>query len=244
MYILRILFFLIICLPAIAQTGKENAIQAMKDMAFKYRSVAYLSFDVHYYCFEEGASPKYVDSLNGQVKLHHDKYWYSLDSTESVMTDSGFVVTLFKEDKLMYLARSSRTSMAANPVMLLDSMLMSNKDISFNISTIGNDQVISLDLAPGASFKKIRYYINRNSGLLTKVQMLVRASELYDPAVKERMNGEDKYVSIEALYTNYKTGLFNETVFCIGNYIKQVGKEYAPAAPYDSYKIFAGGSKD
>ena len=72
--------------------------------------------------------------------------------------------------------------------------------------------------------------------------MLVKANQLYDPSVKDLVNPENTYAIIEIFYTNYKKEPFNNVVFDTDRYVKRNGKDYLPADPYNSFKIFMGSS--
>lgn len=233
-----ILFFLIA--PALAQNQSgSSAIGEINKLATTYKGLPYLSFNLNYYYSQQETPDKYIDSLKGSVKLHGNQCWYSLDSTEAVTTDE-FAIALFKEDKIMYISKSPVSNQITNPITMLDSLQSKSKDISFSVREIADKKIVFIDFNEGMVFKKIEYYIDNKTGLLSKVKMLVRSNQLYDPSLKGLINDNNSYSNIDVFYTNYNKSPIDDQVFNTSRYFKRNGKEFLPIAPYDSFKIFVG----
>src|SRR5262245_61132740 len=82
--------------------GNTSALEELRKLGAVYRSASYLSFDVTYKYAPEATPTLYLDSLKGNFKINGDRYWSSLDNTESVST-ADYMIMLFKEDLIMYI---------------------------------------------------------------------------------------------------------------------------------------------
>ena len=92
---------------------------------------------------------------------------------------------------------------------------------------------------PGMKYKTIEYEIDL-SGYITKMKCVVQASELYDPSVKEIVEGENTYAIVEAVFTNYKKVDVSNNQFDVTKYFKKEGDEFIALPPYENYKVFLG----
>jgi hypothetical protein len=227
--------------PLRAQDDRSKVLTLMQQLLDTYRSTPYMSFDVHYKYAAEQAPAVYLDSLNGQFKLSNGRYWYNMDNTEAVCTND-YLIMLFKEDQVMYLTKPSVKAIRgmSNPVGLLDSLLLKNKDIDFHVRDEAAFHVIALSFSGNTSYKKIEYYIHKRSGLLQKTVNIVRAEELYESADRPFLEGAITYAIVEAAYSNYSTEAFDDWLFANDRYFRKQGAEYTAVTPFDSYKIFLG----
>jgi hypothetical protein len=237
---LLILFFLFgISRHAVyAQDEKKQALGLLQQLAATFKNTAQLSFDVQYKYAAEEAPAVYLDSLNGHFKLSGNRYWYDLDNTEAICT-SDYLIMLFREDNVMYLARPTATGIN-NPVALIDSFLLNNANITCHLT--GNKQwnIISLTFPASYPCRKMEYYIDKETGWLVKTVNVVRSEELYEPAARSLIEGAITYAIVEAWYTNYRKDGFDNHVFDNDRYFKKQGMEYVTVAPFDTYKIFLG----
>src|SRR5580765_183963 len=97
--------FILVCwlVNSYCQTGNKTLVlQELNNLSEKYRTSAYLSFDILYKYSREDKPEEWLDSLGGGFKMNGGSYWYSIDSTEA-MADKDYTVLLFKTDQLMYL---------------------------------------------------------------------------------------------------------------------------------------------
>jgi hypothetical protein len=240
MQLLRIFPLLFLFIPCLAQQQeKKAAIYEMNKLADNYKLFPYLSFRLNYYYSAQESPDMHVDSLEGRVKLHGNQYWYLLDSTEAVVA-GNFIVTLFKEDKIMYITKPAAALQVANPVAILDSVLSKNDNILSTVTEKENTKIISIQFKDNPAFKKVEYYLDPITGLLSKVKMIVRFSLLQDPSLKGIVDTNDSYANIEVRYTDYKKEPFSDDIFNTTTYFKKEGEVFLPVAPYDSFKIFMG----
>lgn len=239
MHRLILIIFLTGALSAKAQTTKETAIKAINTVLTKYRSSPYLGFDLNYYCSSEKLPSVYIDSLQGKVKLHNGSCWYLLDSTEAIVTDS-FALTIFKEDRIIYVAKPPLSLQLVNIAGLSDSLMAGAGDVNYEITRQGKKQLVTLSFLSSPVFKRIEYHIDSTTGLLSRIRMLIEASQLYDASVKDRLAEEKAYAVVDIFYSDYRYEPFDVAIFNKYNYLKIEDNEIKPADHYNSFRIFSG----
>ena len=123
---------------------KQRATEAFKKMAELYRSADHLSFDILYRYADEKQPGVYLDSLKGRFRMDGERYWYALDSTVCVV-NKDYMVVVFKEDKIMYVSRPSRSLQSTNPLALIDSFLLANEESRVTISKGAQEERIIIE---------------------------------------------------------------------------------------------------
>jgi hypothetical protein len=233
-------------LPFRGQAQEEATIKAtaaMHRLAEKYQQARLLSFDVLYRYAAEGKPGEYLDSLRGQCKVHGNRYWSALDNTESVY-DGQLLVMLFKEDSIIYLAKpvaAATPGSNASPVAMIDTFLLRNNGSQYTYTATPGEELITLSLPGTGPYKQITWQVNRKTGYLDKMTSLVRSDQLYDPTVRAQVtDAASTYVVVETLYSNYRQGAFDESIFDLGKYVKKEGGTWITVAPYEKYKVFLG----
>jgi hypothetical protein len=224
-----------------AQTGERLKVrEAVKALADHYREASFLSFDIVYKYASEEKPSIYLDSMRGSYKINGSEYWYSLDSTEA-MGNKDFSVILFKEDKMIYVSRPSKILPSANPLALLDSFLLKNENINVGILDLEDQQKITLEFKDERSaYKKIEYFIDKKSGLLSRMVNLVRSDQLIAPGAQTVAERGVQYVIMETVFTHYRQKNFDEKQFDSGRYFKKEAGQFVPVTPFETYSIFLG----
>jgi hypothetical protein len=237
---------LLITRPGFSQRDqKQHAIEELQKLTSLYKNTNRLSFDVTYrYAAEENADA-WLDSLSGHCRLSGARYWYDVNNMESIRTDQ-YVILLFKEDQVMYLARPKGAleddagAAMANPAAQLEAFLKKDSTIICEVSHDKAHKKITINFSEPGVYKRIEYYTNRKTGYLEKMKSWVRTDQLYDASVQHLVEANNNYAIVEAVYTNYKLGAFEENFFSTENYFRKDGDEYVTVAPYQTYKIFQG----
>lgn len=210
-----------------AQTdARKEALELMRKLVKTYAPLSGLSFDIAYKYSMEKTPGVYLDSLSGQCKIMGDRYWYQLDSTESIKT-SDYLVMVFREDEVIYLAKPSANMQANNPLAMIDSLLFQNNKISFEVKNEKLWQNLVMNFPAGSAYKKIEYRIDKLTGFLTNMIAIVK-------------NEASEYAIVESRFFNYKLGQMDQTVFDANRYFRKNGSEYIAVAPFEQYKVFLG----
>jgi hypothetical protein len=238
--IIQLLSMVMMVTTSLGQANaKKEAIDIMQNVVNKYRAETGLSFDIAYKYSMENAPGEVLDSLSGQCKIMGDRYWYLLDNTESVKTGDCLVM-IFRDDEIMYLAKPSANTVAANPLAMIDSLLFQNNNISFRLTEDKEWQTLTLDFSAHPTYKQIEYRVDKRSGLLQKMTSLV-SNELMSgtPAAQTAVN-KSPYAIVETFFSNYRQGGFDKKLFDSNRYFKKNGNEYLAAAPFEQYRVFLG----
>jgi hypothetical protein len=215
------------------------AMNALLKLSETYNSSKQLSFDIKYLYASEQSPAVVLDSLQGSFKLDADRYWYSLDSTET-LSDGGKVIVLYKEDKVMYLTKASNAGRSLNQMLSIDSLLSKSDGVAFSIKKEKTNNQIRIVFPDGKSCKWIEYTIDSKTGYLKQMIQLVKDELLYDPGISVAAEQNSKYSIITTLFSHYESGTFGEGFFDAGRYYRKSGSDFTACKPYENYKVFLG----
>lgn len=238
-----IAIFSFLCLTCANSFGqgdaKAQASVLLRQLVNRYQPVNGLSFDIMYKYAQSNAPQLYLDSVSGNYKISGSRYWYRIDSTESIRT-GDYHITLFREDDIMYLARPSVNNVSADPLAMIDSMLLQKQNVNYAVRQEANVQVVSLGFVSSRPYKKIEYHIDQQTGYLKKMVSVVSPgliSEGMDPMLEsENFN----HAIVEMYFSNYQEGPIDNNLFDTSHYFIKQGTEYTTVAPFQNFKIFLG----
>jgi len=216
-------------------TGESVKIQ------LAYKNPAYLSFDVKYTYAEESAPSTVVDSSEGNFKISGTYYWGTIDSAE-FMQNSSYAVMLYKPGKLISVNNPLTVYPQIANFSTLDSLL-GKSGYTSSLTTVGSDKLITLTFSdPDNPYKNFKVYYDSTSSLVSKIVYTIRGDFLpSEENYNQSATGSTSdYVIVTALYTNYSTSAFSNTVFNTGNYFLINNGYYNPQPPYNDYEIFLG----
>lgn len=246
---MRKLVFLIFMISSsaqlMAQADKPTVLQVLQQLQQTYSTTGFLSFDIQYKYAAEATPTLYEDSIGGQVKLHGQQHWTQLDNTEMINIP-GYLITLFKEDKLMYLSAPPPQSagyspatgtMSAQWVKQLDSMLARKDQLQARVEETARSRTFVIDYLQPKEWKRISYHIDKRTGYLTGITSLVHADQMYDPSVREKVTG-DVYVIVETHFTNYSTAAFDTGLFNAARYFTKKDGQYTSVGAYSAYTVY------
>lgn len=209
----------------------------MRALIGRYTGQPSLRFSVTYRYAAEDRPDLYLDSLKGSFELSGDRYRYELAGTEYIGTKDLSLI-LFKEDKLIFLARPAATPVMNNPLSLMDSLLWKNDSIGCRVEETADQQKVIFSFPPGKSIKRMQYWVDKRSGMMTRMINTIDSRQLYDPSVQSLVKGVNSYVNVEVELTDYRRNAFAGEELEAGHYFKKEGNQYVAVAPYETYKIF------
>lgn len=214
--------------------------EEMKRLQGAYQQKA-MSFDVRYTYASELHPDVLLDSLSGHMEIAGSKYYYQLANTEMTANEK-YVVTLFKEDKIMYLSKPA-TLNAADP---LEQMRLSMKTAGVNRCTIsekGTVKSIQVGFKDGGPYKELQMDFEKSSGYLLAMKYILKTTMLMEAtggANAEVPAEYGEYAIVQSYYNNYKQLAPQESLFDNAKFFYKEGDEFKPAAAYSEYKIFVG----
>jgi hypothetical protein len=238
---LMVLCSLVILHTASAQEANDTAklFAEMKGLQGAYQKA--LSFDVRYTYASELHPEALLDSLNGHIEMAGNKYYYQLANTEMTANDK-YVVTLFKDDKIMYLSKS----MSQNTVDPLEQMRVSMKTAGVNRCSVTEKakvKIITVGFKEGGPYKELQMDFDKSSGYLLSMRYILKTTMLMEAtggANAEAPQEHGEYAIVQSYYDNYKQLSQEVNQFDNTKFFYKEGGEFKPTAAYNEYKIFVG----
>jgi hypothetical protein len=236
-------FFLAGHSRGICQTDQRvQAVQRLQDLASAYKKADHLSFNVTYRYSSEAKPASFLDSLTGSFKMNGNSFWYAIDNAEFLGNDT-INVAVFNEDKVIYINGKSVVNQSANPLAMIDSVLLNNEYSSASITPgiLVDDLVINFQ--PGFQFKKVEYFIDVKTGLIRRMIGIIKSQEMYDPQVQPLFDKKLDYGILDIMFTNYQTASFSDQVLNPAKYFVKINRSFQAVGNYASYQILYQASK-
>jgi hypothetical protein len=212
----------------------------MKSLQGVYQQKA-LSFDVKYTYASELHPATLLDSLSGHIEMAGGKYYYQLANTEMTANEK-YVITLFKDDKIMYLSKPMSLN-AADP---LEQMRVSMKTAGVNRCSItekGKVKSILVGFKEGGPYKELQMDFDKASGNLLSMKYILKTTLLMEAtggANAEAPEEYGEYAIVQSNYINYRQLSAETNQFDNTKFFYKEGNEFKPTAAYSEYKIFVG----
>lgn len=227
--------------------GQENTDAIKTAGLFKHIQDAYskagaLSYKMKYTYANEGTPGIILDSLSGAVDINGSNYRSVLDNTETI-SNGNYAIMLFRNDKIMYLAKAAKKQQAPAGVAMLDSTLTSVAGLKIAVENEAGYKVLTLAFPAKMQYKQIQVRLDTLTGFITQLKCIVKSDQMVDPQVSKpgaALNGYDEYAVVNLWLYDYQKfsgslALFDEHTFFIKD-----GKEYKTTETYKDYKIFLG----
>ena len=150
------------------------------------------------------------------------------------------VEVLYKTDSIMYLAKPSASTQSANPFAVMDSFLSQKDQFTCRLVEEKSEDKIIVEFANAQPYKRLEYFINKKTGYINRMVMLVRSEEMYEQSARPQPTAEPSFSIVEMKFSNYRAKGLDEKDFDLGKYFKKEESGYVTLPPYNSYKIFIG----
>lgn len=245
---IRITFTILIVCASVALTKAQHAndikkiAEEFKHLSTVYKQKASVSYDIKYVYTNESTPGIILDSLSGTVELNGDNYRSVLDSTETIK-NKRYVIMLFKEDKVMYLAKPGNKEFLVNPGAVIDSLLSTMPDLQFATEVNEKFKTIRIVFPPAMPYKSISVTIDTSTGFIVKAKYIVKTEQLADTKTSlSDADGAayDAYAIVEAQFNNYRINTIDANRFDEKTFFKKEGKDFIVTNAYKDYKIFVG----
>lgn len=229
-------------LTAYAQTapGTEQLMAGLKKVQSYYYAHP-LSFRVKYIYAAEQAPDKALDSLSGIMEVSGANFRYWLDSTETIRNDR-YNIVLFKEDKIMYLAKPTNNAATPDPLQMMQAALEKAGLSKCEITVNGHNKMFSMFFKPGGQFRQMDLTIDTLSGYMQSMRYVVKTAMLMDTLGDDQaqLKGYDEYSVVQASFEQYRKIPEDPARFDEKNFFYKEGDEYVTTQAYKEYKIFVG----
>jgi hypothetical protein len=221
---------------------RAQAVQRLQNLAAVYRKADHLSFNITYRYSSELKPASYLDSLTGSFKLNGTSFWYGIDNAEFLGNES-INLAVFNQDQVIYVNGNSVVKQSANPLAIIDSVLLNNQYNSAIITSAGGTDHLIINFQPGFQFKKVEYFIDVKSGMIQRMIGIIKSQEMYDPEVQPLFNKSQAFGILDIVFTNYQTGSFTDQALNPARYFTRTNNVYQGVGNYSTYKIYNGSSK-
>jgi hypothetical protein len=195
-----------------------------------------LSFDMKYIYSNEHTPGKILDSLKGWVETDGTNYRSLMDNTETIHNDK-YNIVLFREDKVMYLAAATSTSMPVDPLLQMDSILTQSGATSCRISKAGKNTVMRIGFAEGGPCKRMEMTIDTVAHRMLSMEYVVKTSLLTETP-DATVEGYDEYAIVRSTFYNYRSPKPDISRFDDKTFFYKEGTEFRTKEAYSEYKIF------
>jgi hypothetical protein len=229
------------CLLAQDSIGAEKVIAELKTLQTKYETASTLSFNIEYKYTNETAPEKILDSISGFIQLSNHRCHWQLSNTEMV-SNEHYGITLFKEDKVMYITRPPQRSITIDPMDKLDGTLLQMPGLECAVEIKEQLKTLSLFFPQGSWYKSIQFFIDNASGYMVKSKYVVKSEALTTDGKLDRadQNKYDAYAIVEVQYFNYTKAILPDSIFEENNYFTREDKNFTTTPLFREYKIFIG----
>jgi hypothetical protein len=210
----------------------------MKELQQMYKQKA-ISFDIRYTYASELHPGVELDSLAGHMDVSGKNYHYLLSGTE-MTANERYVVTLFKEEKIIYLSKP--LSAPVDPVQQMWLSMQTIGVTSCSFPETATVKAINIGFKAGSPYKEMQMDFDKKTGYLMemryvlKTEMLMASGEGAEDAAAEY--GE--YAVVRCTYANYKTLSPRPDMFDERKFFYKDGNEYKSTGAYSEYKVFVG----
>lgn len=218
--------------------------QFMQKAQQAYKNASYLSCNLLYRYANNNQPNKYIDTMAGEMAIDKSRMRLVIDDVETI-TNSQYTIQVLKEDKLIYLS-TPKPALGADPIQMLDTILAHMNGVQIQMVSSKGAGTLSINFPPGQMYKTISMTINESTGYFEKVvyelftEGLLSADQIAQTGRPATYQPEGR---IEVLFSNYRQGRFNDSLFNEGIYFTRVGKgNYEPTEQYKDYQIFLASS--
>jgi hypothetical protein len=214
--------------------------QFMKKVQLAYKNASYLSCNLLYRYANSNHLTKYIDTLAGDMAIDKNRMRLVIDDVVTLNTDH-YTVQVLKEDKLIYLS-TPRSAIGADPIQMLDTILTHMNGVQSDVERNKGTVTLNISFPPGQLYKKVSMTINESTGFFEKVAYELFTESLLSEDQISQTGKPAPYQPegrVEVLFSNYRQGKFNDSLFNEAIYFTRVGKgNYEPTEQYKDYQIF------
>lgn len=224
------------------QSDTTRLYAEMRKMQAAYQQTP-ISFDIRYTYTSEGHPETVLDSLSGHMDISGRNYHYSISTTEMTANEQ-YLVTLFKEEGVMYLAKAPEV----NPVDPVEQMKTAIQRVGgSNVSFTENATVKSFRVGfqPGMPYKELSMHFDKKTSMLTEMRYVLKTEMLV-----ESMGGAEGKESVTAQYgeyavvrcyiSDYKVLKQPTDIFDNSRFFYKEGNEFKAKDAYKAYQVFVG----
>ena len=199
-----------------------------------------LSFKMKFLYADYDEPETVLDSLEGQVEVLGSKACVNIGNTKAVKNDS-VTITIFNEDKLIYVSSPVKESNEYRPAAVFKDMLARYGGAEKRIAEKDSLTQIFLRFSDTSMYKSIVIDLDSRTNYISKIETVVRKDAADDEVSTYTLtNTSADYSVITTLYENYllSAGEYLPELNTAQYIQKNADGEYTPSKLYQNYTIF------
>jgi len=231
-------------MKGLAQPNPEidKVIAVMKELQTAYARKP-VAFDIKYTYSNERSPEVILDSLHGKMEISGTDSRCLLANTETIH-NSRYTILLFREDKIMYLAKGDSAGHGmTDPLQLVKTVLEKAGIASCEIADSSRFKMVRMRFRLGAPFRQMEMAVDTTTGHLSRMRYVVKTALLTGNTAGDetlKAQGYDEYAIVQAFFDHYRgispdPARFNEQAF-----FYREGNDFKVTQAYQDYKIFIG----
>lgn len=243
----KVLMVALMAFPVMVCSSQDLQLQQVleKSRAAYQHNDSALSFRVKFY-YADYKNPALIqDSITGIFAMSGKNAFFDIGKTKAVKNDS-LAITVFEEDKLIYISPAQDKLNAYQPGSVLETFLSGNYTAEKKIAANNSTTEIQLKFKDTSICKSVAIEIDTHTNYIVKIETVVRKDAADEEANQYTLlHSEDDYSVITALYEDY--ALMSKTdspEFETSQYIqKNAEGHYMPSSRYADFTIFLANPK-
>ncbi|MGF6846846.1 hypothetical protein QFZ51_002081 [Chitinophaga sp. W3I9] len=191
-----------------------------------------VSYDIRITSIRPG-SAALADSMSGYMHIDGSRLHYLLNDVETIVNER-YMIVLFKQNKSMYLARSS-DSKDVNEAGYLNMRRMADDMQDWLMSAKGKEKVLKIRYKEGARCKSAEFKIDPRTGYITDAHIV-----MISPPENFTGGKEDsvQVLEVDSHFFNHKPLPASYHGFDESIYFTREGDTLKPTPAYREYQIF------
>jgi hypothetical protein len=224
------------------QTDTTRLYAEVRKMQSAYQDKP-VSFDIRYTYTSEMNPEVVLDSLGGHMDISGRSYHYSISTTEMTANEQ-YIVTLFKEEGIMYLAKAPEVS-PVDPIAQMKAAIDRVGGGNYAVTETATIKSVHVTFKPGMPYKEFRMDFDKKTNMLAEMQYVVRTEMLMESMGseegKESVTAQyGEYAIVRCYFTDYQTLKLPTDIFDNSKFFYKEGSEFKAKDPYKAYQVFVG----
>ncbi|RFS21145.1 hypothetical protein DVR12_17575 [Chitinophaga silvatica] len=197
-----------------------------------------MALDITYTYADEQTPDIITDSLKGYVLVSGENYRGEIGNTLTVK-NSRYSIIAFRDEKLLYVARSSDSSAnpdAISPFRLIDNAIKSAGIKNCVIKEKNGSIQLSFVFPEKTSYKSMKIVLDKKSKKMLEISYIIKKSLL----PSEEKTTKDLYAQVKTLFNYRNIGTIAKTDFDEHQFFTNKANVLVPATAYQGYEVFIG----
>ncbi|WP_133177749.1 hypothetical protein [Chitinophaga parva] len=241
--VLVVLGILGLSIPVAGQVENDTTklFQAMAELQSMYKD-RYIGFDLKYKYTSEADPKTVLDSVQGKMSFYGARYCYQLENME-MLSNGTYNVVLFKDEKLMYVARASSLVASIDPVAQVREMIRRSGATGYSLEENNQEKKLHIHFVAGGPCRQMDIVVNKKEQRVVEIRYVVKTEMLtqspetaagkVDPAYGD-------YAVVTASFEHYRALTNDAVALDEHRYFFKEGEVLKTAPAYREYKIFRG----